>query len=236
MLVVGLTGGIATGKSTVSSLLKSQYVPVIDADVIAREVVQPGRRAHREIVEYFGEDILLPNGGLDRPKLGAAIFGDEGKRKKLNSIVHPAVRREMAWQVAKAWVRGHRYCVIDVPLLIETGLNNWVGLVVVVSCPEATQLQRLVGRDNLSEEAATARFKSQMPIAAKARYADIVIDNSGTFTDLKGRVNKLVQQLESKTRWTWLLEWIIPPIGIVSGVLTLIVRRFSRMSEHRKQK
>lgn len=105
----------------------------MDADVIARQVVLPGTSAHSQIVNYFGHDILLPDGGLDRPKLGAVIFGDEGKRKKLNSIVHPAVRRAMLWEVIKSWLKGKKFCVIDVPLLIETGLHRWVGKVVVVS-------------------------------------------------------------------------------------------------------
>lgn len=131
--VIGLTGSIATGKSTVSALLKAHSVPVVDADVIARQVVLPGTRALRQIVDYFGHEVLLADGSLDRPKLGAVIFGDEGKRRKLNSIIHPAVRRVMLCEVLKAWVRGCRFCVIDVPLLIETGLHNWVGIVVVVS-------------------------------------------------------------------------------------------------------
>ena len=140
MAVVGLTGGIGTGKSTVSSLLKAHSVTVIDADVIARQVVEPGTKAHREIVKYFGRDILLADGRLDRPKLGAVIFGDAGKRNKLNSIVHPAVRMEMVRQAIWAWLKGNRYCVMDVPLLIETGLHHWVALTVVVSwyvmCPD----------------------------------------------------------------------------------------------------
>lgn len=131
---MGLTGGIATGKSTVSSLLKSVYdVTVIDADKIARDVVLPGEPALRKIAAHFGDDVLLPDGSLDRPKLGSVIFGDGEKRRVLNSIIHPAVRRTMLWEVAKAWVLGKRYCVIDVPLLIETGLDNWVGSVVLVS-------------------------------------------------------------------------------------------------------
>ena len=132
--MVGLTGGIATGKSTVSSILQSEYnVTVIDADKIARDVVLPGTPALRKIAAHFGQDVLLPDGSLDRPKLGSVIFGDSEKRRVLNSIIHPAVRRAMLWEVAKSWLFGKRFCVIDVPLLIETGLAKWVGLVVVVS-------------------------------------------------------------------------------------------------------
>ena len=133
-IVVGLTGGIATGKSTVSTLIKKHSsAPVIDADVIAREVVEPGSPALEKIRDYFGSDILLADGTLDRAKLGRVIFGDEEKRKVLNGIVHPAVRRKLLTEIIKAWIGGYSYCVIDVPLLIETGLYRWVGKVVLVS-------------------------------------------------------------------------------------------------------
>ena len=117
-----------------SSLLKEKHhVTVIDADKIARDVVLPGTPALRKIAAYFGQEILLPDGSLDRPKLGSVIFGDGEKRKVLNSIIHPAVRRAMFWQVVKAWLLGKRFCVIDVPLLIEARLHKWVGTVAVVS-------------------------------------------------------------------------------------------------------
>ena len=129
---MGLTGGIATGKSTVSSIFKSHNIPIIDADVLARQVVLPGTRSLRKIVRAFGPEILLSDGSLDRKKLGSIIFADEHKRKRLNSIVHPAVRRAMLWEVVKCWVRGEKWCVLDVPLLIEGPLWRVVGLVVVV--------------------------------------------------------------------------------------------------------
>jgi dephospho-CoA kinase len=130
--VVGLTGGIATGKSTVSSLLKSRQIPIIDADVLAREVVQPGTTGLNRIVAHFGSEVLLPDGTLDRKKVGAIIFNNEVKRKKLNSIVHPAVWRAILWNVFWCWLRGEKLCVVDVPLLIEGGLWKWMGKVVVV--------------------------------------------------------------------------------------------------------
>ncbi|KAF8990421.1 CoaE-domain-containing protein [Cyathus striatus] len=133
MLVIGLTGGIATGKSTVSSLWSHQ-IPIVNADIIAREVVQPGTSALADIVKVFGPEALLPNGSLDRKKLGSLIFNDGEERKKLNGIVHPAVWREMVWQVVWHWIRGEQICVFNVPLLIEGGLWKWVGKVVVVYC------------------------------------------------------------------------------------------------------
>jgi len=130
--VIGLTGGIATGKSTVSSILKEKNIDVVDADLLAREVVQPGTAGLAKIVKYFGPSVLLPDGSLDRKQLGSIIFNDEAKRKQLNSIVHPAVSRGMLRSVLLHWIRGKKVCVLDVPLLIEGGLWKWVGKVVVV--------------------------------------------------------------------------------------------------------
>ena len=130
--VVGLTGGIASGKSTVSRLLKEHSIPVVDADVLAREVVAPGTSGLRAIIGQFGPDILSPDGTLDRKKLGDIIFKDAKKRKILNGIVHPAVRRAMLRDVVRCWWNGERVCVLDVPLLVEAGLWRWVGDVVVV--------------------------------------------------------------------------------------------------------
>lgn len=132
-LVVGLTGGIATGKSTVSSFLKSKpEIYLVDADVIARQVVEPKTTAYSAIVKAFGSEILNTDRSIDRAKLGSIIFQDNVKRKQLNSIVHPAVSRAMMRSVLKAWLSGYKICVLDVPLLIEAGIWRWVGLVVVV--------------------------------------------------------------------------------------------------------
>lgn len=130
--VVGLTGGIATGKSTVSNLLRARGVPLVDADLIARQVVEPGTPALAKIQAYFGDGVIQPDGTLDRKKLGTIIFNDEEKRRRLNGIVHPAVRSAMLWEVLGYWIRGNKYCVLDVPLLIEGSLWKMVGKVVVV--------------------------------------------------------------------------------------------------------
>jgi len=130
--VIGLTGGIATGKTTVSTLFKQRGIPVIDADVLAREVVLPGTRTYAAIVATFGSGILQPDGYLDRAALGTRVFADATDRARLNAIVHPAVRRAMIWDVMRCWLRGERVCVLDVPLLIEAGLWRWVAKVVVV--------------------------------------------------------------------------------------------------------
>ncbi|EPQ57838.1 CoaE-domain-containing protein [Gloeophyllum trabeum ATCC 11539] len=228
MLVVGLTGGIATGKSTVSNLLKTHGIPVVDADVLAREVVLPGTKAHKQIVQYFGPTILQEDGTLDRPKLGSIVFTDAEKRKKLNSIVHPAVRWAMFWAVVKYWLKGEKMCVVDVPLLIESGIHKWVGKVVVVYCSAEIQLQRLMKRDGSSREAATSRLNAQLPITEKVDYADEVIDNSGTVQELEQQVTSFINRLKKEVDWTWRVCWLIPPVGIASGIWTLIWRTVKR--------
>lgn len=130
--VIGLTGGIATGKSSVSKLLQERNIPVIDADVLARKVVKLNTHALRKIVATFGDTVLLPDGSLDRKRLGEIVFNDEVKRKRLNAIVHPAVRWEMLRGILGHWMKGEKVCVLDIPLLIEAGLYRWVSLIAVV--------------------------------------------------------------------------------------------------------
>ncbi|KAJ6473266.1 dephospho-CoA kinase-domain-containing protein [Mycena sanguinolenta] len=228
MLVIGLTGGIATGKSSVSKLLKEKGIPVVDADILARQVVEPGTPGLAKIVSSFGPEILQSDGTLDRKKLGSVIFNDKTKRRKLNSIVHPAVRRAMLWGVVKQWLRGSKYCVLDVPLLIEGPMWKLVGTVVVVHCSADVQLQRLMARDNSSREDASSRLNSQIPIDEKLKYADRVVDNSGSPADLEAHVNALVQRLDRDVGWTWRLSWVLPPWGFVSAVYTLVWRALSR--------
>ena len=129
---MGLTGGIATGKSTVSAILKSSNIPVVDADLLARQVVEPGTPALKAIVSTFGHEVLLPDGTLNRKMLATIAYNDETKMKLVNKIVHPAVRKALFWQTMRYWIRGYKYCVLDVPLLIEGGIWQWTGLVVVV--------------------------------------------------------------------------------------------------------
>ncbi|PPQ89968.1 hypothetical protein CVT25_009608 [Psilocybe cyanescens] len=236
MLVIGLTGGIATGKSTVSAMLKASKIPIVDADVIARQVVEPGTQGLAKIKKVFGDDVLLSDGTLDRKKLGSIIFNDEGKRKQLNKIVHPAVRKAMLWQVLGFWIRGHKYCVMDVPLLIEGGLWQLVAQVVVVYCSDELQLQRLMQRDGSSREDATSRLNSQLPISEKVSYADIVIDNSGSKQELERHIDGLIQKLEKQAGWSWRLSWLIPPIGLLRALSILLWRRIARRGKSRQQR
>jgi len=228
MLVVGLTGGIATGKSTVSQRLKARGIPIIDADVLARQVVEPGTSGLARIVKAFGEQILQHDGSLDRKKLGSIIFNDESKRRLVNSIIHPAVRRAMVWGVLLCWIRGEKLCILDVPLLIEGPLWKWVGKVVVVYCASDIQFARLMSRDQSSREDAASRLNSQLPMSEKLKYADEVVDNSGTLENLDIQVNQLLTKLDKEVGQMWRLSWLFPPFGIISAIWTLGFRAMKR--------
>ncbi|KAI8065679.1 dephospho-CoA kinase [Gongronella butleri] len=227
MKLVGLTGGIASGKSTVSRLLQEEKVPVIDADKIARDIVAPGRRANTLIRKHFGDDVFLPDGNLDRPKLGQIVFADEQKRKILNSCTHPYVRLEMLKEVVAYWLAGKRVVVLDVPLLFESKLDRFVGTTVVVFCSELLQLRRLMQRDNLDEHAATQRLRAQKPLPEKVELADIVIDNSTDLVELKKQVRGLVQKITPSTL-IWLLEYVAPPMLIAAAAYSLRIAYLHR--------
>ncbi|XOQ12454.1 MAG: dephospho-CoA kinase [Shouchella clausii] len=177
---IGLTGGIASGKSLVATYLEKQGIPVVDADKLARQVVEPGEPALAQIVATFGQNVLQTDGTLDRKQLGAIIFGDEQKRKQLNQIVHPAVRQLMKKQAKLYEQRGYTRVVFDIPLLYESNLFHMVNQVWLVYVDEATQLRRLIERDGLTETEANQRIAAQMPLTAKKAQADVLIDNNGT--------------------------------------------------------
>ncbi|HYG66879.1 MAG TPA: dephospho-CoA kinase, partial [Anaeromyxobacteraceae bacterium] len=172
MRLVGLTGGIATGKSTFAAALRALGAPVIDADRLAREVVEPGRPALAEIVRAFGPGVLAPDGSLDRRRLGAIVFADPEARRRLEAITHPAIRAAMREETARLAAAGHAVAFYDVPLLYEVGLEREVDAVVVVYAPRAAQLERLRRRDGLDAAGAEARLAAQLPIDEKAARAD----------------------------------------------------------------
>lgn len=178
---IGLTGGIACGKSTVAEMLEKRGAIIIDADVIAREVVEPGKTALKQLVQHFGSEVLLPDGTLNRKKLGSIVFSDENKREELNSILHPAIRAEMFSRMEHyEQAQPDKLVVVDVPLLYESGLSPMFEKVMVVYVPSEVQLERLMNRDGLNRLEAENRIRAQMPIEEKKRLADIVIDNSGS--------------------------------------------------------
>jgi len=181
---IGLTGGIATGKSTVASMLQRKGAPLVDADVIAREVVEPGSPVLGRVAERFGSDILLADGSLNRKKLGAIVFADPTQRKALESLLHPPIRALMKERMA---LLERQYpdkpVIVDVPLLYESGLEAMFDAVMVVYVPAELQRERLKQRDGLTEEQAEQRLAAQLPIEEKRRRADFVIDNAGTLEE-----------------------------------------------------
>ncbi len=193
-LVIGLTGGIASGKSTVSSILKEKGITVIDADVEARFAVEKGEDAYREIIAFFGSDILLNDGSIDRGKLGSIIFHDEDKRLKLNSIVHPAVRKRMLAKKDEAIENGKQVVIMDIPLLFESKLTNMVDKTLLIYVDENIQLKRLMERNQLSIEEALARIKSQMPLVDKIRLADAVISNNGKIEETEAQLFEILNK------------------------------------------
>jgi dephospho-CoA kinase len=195
-LLVGLTGGIATGKSTVSAMFAHLGAKVVDADLLAREVVMPGQPAHGQIVDEFGAEVLQADGQLDRKRLGAIVFADAAKRRRLEQITHPAIRARQQRILSVYEEEAFEGVVIwDVALLIETGGVKGMDKVVVVAADPATELARLMARDGLSEDEASRRIASQMPVAEKAKLADYVIDNAGARAETERRVREVYRAL-----------------------------------------
>ncbi|TYO94502.1 dephospho-CoA kinase [Desulfallas thermosapovorans] len=196
MLVVGLTGNIGSGKSSVARFLKEMGARVIDTDQVARDVVAPGTPALNQIIKHFGTGILNADGTLDRPKMARIVFNDPEALKRLNSIVHPAIRAEILKDIADYKTkRDAPLLVIEAPLLIETGMNNIVDQVWLVTVDAKTQIQRVMKRDNATAEQVTRRLAAQMPQEDKLPYAHRVIDNSGT----PGETLQQLQQIWSDT-------------------------------------
>lgn len=185
--IAGLTGGIGSGKSTVARMFAELGVPVLDADQIARDVVEPGTDGLRAVVAALGEDVLDTEGHLDRAKLGARVFDDEGARKKLESILHPRIAVESMKRFAELAQQGHPYAIYEAALLVENRSQSLMGALIVVAASEATQIARVRARDGLEEEAARARLRAQLPLEDKIAVADYVIDNEGSLDEVRAR-------------------------------------------------
>ena len=197
MLVVGLTGGIASGKSMVSGILRSQGACIIDADVIAHELIMPGLPAWQEIVERFGQGILLEDGRINRPLLGRIIFKDPAKRAVLNSILHPRIFTEMERKRKEIERESPDAVVIlDAALLIETGAHKRVDAVILVQVSEDLQINRLMERNGLTREEAVERIRAQASLEEKIRYASYIIDASKSPEDVKRQTIEVFEKLK----------------------------------------
>ena len=197
--VIGLTGGLASGKSTVAALFRELGAVVISADAIARDVVEPGTEAYQEILEAFGSEALTADGRIDRPRLAARIFADPAARVRLNEITHPHIRARIAEAVRRlqAELRADALIILEIPLLLDTAPRGAYALeaVIVVTADEATQIERLRRRDGITEEEARRRLLAQRPLAEKVAEADWVIDNSGSPEETRRQVENLWQRL-----------------------------------------
>ncbi|KAG7158443.1 Dephospho-CoA kinase domain-containing protein-like [Homarus americanus] len=187
MFLVGLTGGIGTGKSTVSAMIQEMGVPVIDADLIARQIVEPGKKAWKKIRETFGDEMFLESGELDRPKLSSLVFTDAEKRKTINKITHPEIYGEIRRQVFRYFLKGEQFVVLDLPLLFESNkVTSYLYKTI-------TQLERLMDRNQYTEKEAISRIEAQMPLEKKCNMADIIIENSGSLSNTRKQVEGIIK-------------------------------------------
>jgi dephospho-CoA kinase len=197
MLLVGLTGGIGSGKSTVASMLEEFGAVVFDADALARQAVEPGTPGHDLVVERFGPNVLLPGGDLDREAVASIVFADPAARRDLEAIIHPEVRRLFA-EGCERYDGTDTVVVFSAPLLVETGMHTAFDVLVVVSAPAQTQVERLMRERAMSEAAIRARIDAQLPLEAKAEVADVIVDNEGSRDELRPQVERLWADLRQR--------------------------------------
>jgi dephospho-CoA kinase len=195
--LVGLTGGIASGKSTVAKILERLGAAVINADALSREVVEPRKEAWREIIDTFGAGILQPDQTLDRQKLRTVIFNDRDGRKKLEAIIHPRVRALAEERIREHAVAGYSIIVYEVPLLFEGNLHEWLRPVILVACNVDTQRTRLQKRDQLTQTEAQKHIDAQMSLEEKRRLADYVIENDGSLANLEQQVRTVLEKIKA---------------------------------------
>ncbi len=195
MLIVGLTGGMASGKSVASETFKGLGLPVIDADFIARGMVRPGEIGYKEIIDHFGREILNPDQTINRRRLAKIIFSDPKERERLNSILHPRIVEEIKKRIEGFKEKGERIVIVDAALLIEAGQLSLVDKLIVVTVSPKIQIKRLAQRDHLTEKEAGERIATQMPLSEKVKLADYVIDNSGPVKKTIKRTKEVYNQL-----------------------------------------
>ena len=197
MQLIGLTGGIASGKSAVAAILRRLGARVIDADALAREVVEPGQPALNDIVALFGKEVLHRDGALDRKKLRSIVFENPQARKQLEAITHPRIRRLAQERIKQCAESGASLVVYEAPLFFETKIHLWLRPVVLVACDEQTQRRRLEQRDNLTPDEIERHLQAQMSLDEKRKLADYVIENNGSLDELEQKVKTLVEAIKA---------------------------------------
>ncbi|CAG4942298.1 unnamed protein product [Colias eurytheme] len=228
MFIVGLTGGLATGKSTVLSIFRENGIAVIDADEIARKVLEPGTKAWKEVKQYFGDEVLNPDGKVNRLKLGEIVFNDRDKRMKLNSITHPRIQSSMMRMAFNYFFTGHSYIVMEVPLLFETGkMLTFMHKIITVVCEDHQQLERLCKRNDFAENVAKKRISCQMPLERKVAKSHFVIDNSGDILTTRQQTESIIRLLKhSKFTWYFRAIILIAILSVFFGVTNFIFKFF----------
>ena len=196
--IIGLTGGIATGKSTVTNMFKERKIPVIDTDAIAKSLLQKDQDAYREIIESFGDAILSTDLTINRNKLAKIIFSDDEKREQLNQIVHPKVKKVVYTEIARLKTFEPEFIVIDVPLLFETGFDKICDLTVLVYARKKDQVSRLMMRDHIDESYALQKIKAQFPLSKKKALANYTIDNSKSVLETRKAFDRLIENLRGE--------------------------------------
>ncbi|MGE5247459.1 MAG: dephospho-CoA kinase [Verrucomicrobiota bacterium] len=198
MRVLGLTGNFGCGKSTVAAMFQETGIPVVDADRISRQVTAAGSPVYREIVRAFGEEILLPDGAIDRRRLGELVFADAQHRTRLEAITHPAILEALREALAVLARDGHRVALVEAALIHESGRKGLIGEVISVRCDGEVQLRRVTARDGISTAQAADRIRAQMDPGDKERRSDYVIDNSGSMEETRRQVEQLAQTLRRR--------------------------------------
>ena len=198
--IIGLTGGIASGKSTASQMFSDLGVSIIDADTLAREIVQPGEPALEAIRETFGQEVIDDDGHLDRDALGSVVFADDQARAQLEAITHPRIARRMQQKAAQAREAGDPWVLYDAALIVENNLQEAFDALIVVAADPEVQIKRLIERDGISEQEARSRLDAQMPLSEKTAVADYVIDNNGSLQATRRQVERLYQIIDRGVR------------------------------------
>lgn len=196
--IIGITGGIGSGKSAVCRMIRERGFPVVDLDKLAHEIIEPGKPAYGKIVSRFGKDILDPDQRIERRRLGAVVFSDAGARKDLENITHPEISRVLLEKIEEYRAAGNRLLFLEIPLLFETGMDSWIRPVITVKCPQEVCLRRLSERDGFSASESQARMQAQMDPEEKARRAEFVIDNSGGLDQTRAQLDKLINELRKE--------------------------------------